>query len=86
VDGDGRRRPLCLVPIDRLGEKVAVPVAREDLGEHGRRQPSWFRQTLALALHRAFRLELLEQMLQGDLIRALELKRSRDLALADLRR
>ena len=86
VEDDGGRAAVRLVPVDRLGEQVAVAVAGEDLGDDGGGQGAGLGQAFSPSLDDAFFLHLLQDSFEADLVGTLELEGAGDLALADLRR
>ena len=84
MHGDpGRLAEVFLVPLRRLGDEIAVTVARHDVGKHDWRQRAGIGERLALPVDRALDLHLPQKPLQRDAAIALDAEMASNLALAN---
>ena len=71
--------------IERAGDKLAVAVAVDDVGDHHRGQAALRGEHLAAARDRAVGFEVLDEAFQRAFVLALDAEGAGDLALGDSR-
>ena len=83
VDDDDLGLGVIGALVDRPRPQIAVGIGADHLHDGHLGQLAGRRQLLAIAVDLAFLLQLLEQRLERDAVRALQVEGARDLALAD---
>ncbi len=83
VDDDDLRLGVVGALVDRARPQIAVGVGADHLHDRHLGQLAGRRQLFAIAVDLAFLLQLLEQRLERDAVRAFQVESARDLALAD---